>query len=131
MDEIRRIEVERWFIKADHDIRTARSSLKEDPPITDTACFHAQQCAEKSLKAYQVFHNIRPEITHDLGKLVGQCIGLDASFSKVMPMVSGMTQYAVQDRYPDDWREIHLDEAQEAVRKAEACMAFVKSKIIW
>ncbi|MBI5179692.1 MAG: HEPN domain-containing protein [Nitrospinae bacterium] len=129
MGEEKRVEVERWLAKADHDIRAARSSLKENPPITDVACFLAQQCAEKSLKAFLVFNNIQPDKIHDLGKLVGQCGNLNDSFSSLIPMVAGMSQYAVQDRYPDDWREIMLDEAQEAVTKAEKVMAFVKGKI--
>jgi hypothetical protein len=40
-----------------------------------------------------------------------------------------MTAYAVTGRYMDDWREILLDEAQEAVKKAEDCMEFVKGKL--
>ena len=57
MDDAEQIEIERWFIKAGHDLETARRALKEEPRITDTACFHAQQCAEKSLKAFMVFHD--------------------------------------------------------------------------
>lgn len=129
MDEGKRIEIERWFAKADHDVRAARSSLKEDPPITDVACFLAQQCAEKSLKAFLVFKNSDFEKIHDLGKLVAQCKNYEESFSVLFPVVTGMSSYAVKDRYPDDWREILLDEAQEAVGKAEKVMDFVKGKI--
>lgn len=131
MDKKRRVEVERWFIKADHDIRSARSVLKEDPPITDTACFHAQQCAEKSLKAFLVSHDQHVDKTHDLQKIIGECSALDDSFETMRQTLRGMTQYAAEIRYTDDWREILLDEAQSAVQKAEECMAFVKGKIIF
>ncbi len=129
MDEDKHVEVERWFIKADHDIKAAHASLKENPPITDVVCFLAQQCAEKSFKAFLVYHGIKPEKLHDLGKLVGQCGKLDESFSELLPMVAGMSQYAVQDRYPDDWREIPPAEAVSEVGRAEKIMTFTKGKI--
>ena len=41
-----------WVLKAENDLKAAAQVLKlgaECP--TDTVCFHAQQCAEKYLKA--------------------------------------------------------------------------------
>ena len=41
-----------WVKKAESDFITAYNSLKIKPhPPLDTVCFHAQQCAEKYLKA--------------------------------------------------------------------------------
>lgn len=131
MDEKKRVEVERWFIKAGHDIEMARRSLEKEPILTDMACFHAQQCAEKSLKAFLVFHDQHVEKTHDLLKIVGLCSALDDSFEPLLQPLKGMSQYAAEIRYTDDWREILLDEAQLAVKNAEECMAFVKGKIKW
>ncbi|MBI5637235.1 MAG: HEPN domain-containing protein [Nitrospinae bacterium] len=129
MDDDKRITIKRWFIKSEHDIKMAYAALLMADPLTDMACFHAQQCAEKSLKAFLVFHDRQVEKTHDLGKLVDACGKLDGSFLVMLPDLRGMSAYAITERYPDDWREILIDEAQEAVKKAEECMAFVKSKI--
>ena len=38
-----------WFLKAESDLITARHMVESDGPY-DTACFHAQQAAEKYLK---------------------------------------------------------------------------------
>lgn len=38
-----------WILKGDSDFATARLVLQGDGPF-DTACFHAQQAAEKYLK---------------------------------------------------------------------------------
>lgn len=57
MDEEKRLTIQRWLIKAEHDLRSAINNLKDTPPVTDTACFHAQQCIEKSLKAYHVYRD--------------------------------------------------------------------------
>lgn len=56
-----------WFKKAESDLKTAEHilTLKESCPF-DIVCFHAQQCAEKYLKALLVFRSIDFPKTHDL-----------------------------------------------------------------
>jgi len=44
-----------WLRKADSDLATARLVLSGPGPY-DTACFHAQQAIEKSLKAVLAYH---------------------------------------------------------------------------
>ncbi len=44
--------VNRYIMKADNDLKTAKDELETDKPATDTVCFHTQQCVEKYLKAY-------------------------------------------------------------------------------
>ncbi|PKN65761.1 MAG: hypothetical protein CVU57_09390 [Deltaproteobacteria bacterium HGW-Deltaproteobacteria-15] len=48
MDEQKKTVIQRWMVKADHDLITARVMLENDPSVTDTICFHAQQCVEKA-----------------------------------------------------------------------------------
>jgi HEPN domain-containing protein len=59
--------VRQWNEKAEHDIRNAEHTLtlKKNCPF-DTVCFHAQQCAEKYLKALLVSRSIPFPKTHDL-----------------------------------------------------------------
>ena len=47
--------VNQWVEKAEHDLRNAEHTLtlQEDCPF-DTVCYHAQQCAEKYLKAFLI-----------------------------------------------------------------------------
>lgn len=129
MDEVKSTAVRRWLIKADHDLITAKTTLSTDPPVTDTPCFHAQQCVEKCLKAFLVFADIHVEKTHYLPRLVELCRGVDSSFQELVDTGAQLTDYAVQDRYPDIWREIPIDEATDAVRKAEDAMAFVRRRL--
>ena len=53
--------------KAEHDLRNAEHTLtiEQDCPF-DTVCFHAQQCAEKYLKALLVWKGIPFPKTHNL-----------------------------------------------------------------
>ncbi|MBA4394903.1 MAG: hypothetical protein C0407_15230 [Desulfobacca sp.] len=53
--------VREWMNKAERDIGMAELALVNKPEYTDAICFHCQQAAEKYLKAYLVFLNIRFE----------------------------------------------------------------------
>ena len=44
--------IRKWVFLADGDLKTAVDELKTDEVITNTVCFHSQQCIEKYLKAY-------------------------------------------------------------------------------
>ncbi len=129
MDEHKRIAINRWLIKAGHDLKTAQTMLITDPPITDTVCFHAQQCAEKSLKAFLTFSDIHIEKTHFLPRLIELCRGINSSFDDLKEAAIALTDYAVEVRYPDDWREIPLNEAVKAVKNAEEIMTFVQREL--
>jgi hypothetical protein len=58
MDEEAFLVIHRWIKKAEHDLTTARVVLENRPEVTDTVCFHAQQCVEKALKAYLTSANV-------------------------------------------------------------------------
>ena len=129
MDEAKRTAIFRWLLKAEHDLTTAQTMLTTDPPITDTTCFYAQQCVEKCLKAVLVFAGIHVEKTHYLPRLVELASTHDPGFQALADVGSELTDYAVANRYPDDWREIPIEEAKEAVRKATDTMLFVRGKL--
>ena len=58
--------VRRWLQKADNDRRTAEAAMAQEPPITDSAAFHAQQAIKKLLTAYLVFCEHEFEKIRDL-----------------------------------------------------------------
>ena len=122
--------VERWLIKAEHDLRSARNDLNDVPPLTDTACFHAQQCVEKALKAYLAFKDEHIEKTHLLYILLNRCAKIDKEFLKFADIAESLSKYAVTTRYPDDWRDIPVEEAEAAVKSASEVLSFVRSKIV-
>ena len=59
--------VSEWVRKAENDLISAKHllTLRENQP-TDSICFHAQQCAEKYLKALLTFQGIDFTKTHDI-----------------------------------------------------------------
>ena len=129
MDDPKQTTIERWLLKAENDLKTARTMLKADPPVTDVVCFHAQQCVEKCLKAFLVFADVHVKKTHYLPRLVEICRDIDSDFTELEDTAVELTDYAVAGRYPDDWREIPIDEASEAVKNATGAMSFIREKI--
>ena len=115
-----------WVAKAEADLTNAVHTLKLGPACpTDTVCFHAQQCAEKYLKAYLVWKSVPFRKTHELEELVGLMP------RDLRPGLSGeqlalLTEYAVGPRYPG-WREVPLSEARHAVAAARRLRKHVRS----
>jgi len=130
MDDATLERVRRWLTKAENDLETARRSLGTEPAITDTACFHAQQCAEKSLKAFIAFHGEHTPKSHDLSELLAICVKYAMDFMTLQDHANCLNDYAVTTRYPDDWREIPIEEAEAAVKSASEILNFVRGKIV-
>ncbi len=67
----------------------------------DGACFHAQQAAEKYLKAFLTYHAVSFPYTHNLAELTELCAGIDEEFQILKPRAAPLTTYAVRLRYDD------------------------------
>lgn len=115
---------EAWAEKAEHDLQAARQLLRRRQPLTDIVCFHAQQCAEKYLKALLVKYDVSPPRTHDLVVLNSLC----ASCGVIVPIreeaLITLSRYAVQSRYPGD--DPTPEEARYAFEVAKAIRKFAK-----
>ena len=129
MDEAVKTAVARWLAKAANDLRTAETMLSVVPPVVDTSCYHAQQCVEKCLKAFLTAADRHVERTHSLPRLVELCAEVEPAFRRLADLGTELTLYASQSRYPDDWREIPIPEAEGAVAKAREALDFVKAEI--
>jgi HEPN domain-containing protein len=90
MDEEALLVIRRWIKKAEHDLTPASVVLDNKPEVTDTVCFHAQQCVEKALKAYLTLAGVHVEKTHHLPSICSTgarpfCLGLRRSASMREP----------------------------------------------
>jgi HEPN domain-containing protein len=91
-----------WLRKAEHDLLNIENNLAGKDVPWDTVCFHAQQVAEKVLKAFLVAHGRDLSKTHDLVALLAQCVGCDAGLASLESDCRKLTSYGVAARYPDD-----------------------------
>ena len=111
--------VGRWVEKAEEDLTNARYTLtlKESCPYS-TVCFHAQQVAEKYLKALLTFYAYPFPKSHDLLDLFRRL--QNGPQLQLEQMDLGiLNRYSVEVRYPGDWEPITREEAEEAVTLAE------------
>ncbi len=92
-----RPETQRWLDKAAEDKR-AFELLRQNGELS-TASYHAQQAAEKYIKAVVVEAQIAPRYVHDLQILLGQVPNF--SPSQALDEACGrLTTYATLFRYP-------------------------------
>lgn len=107
-----------WMAKARADLKSARQLLSfANDADTCAVCFHAQQAAEKSLKALLLQSNLDPPRTHDLSALVELLPRQFAGYFD-LDALDAVTQYAVTTRYPGPFEEPSYDEARTAVASA-------------
>ncbi len=92
----------------------------------DHACFHAQQGAEKYLKARIEEVDLMAPKTHDLKKLLKLILPLEPLWAALLTPLSALSEYAVEFRYPghsasaDDMKEalMHAKVVRKEVRLA-------------
>ena len=118
-----------WLRYAKSDLNTAIHMFHDvNPKETEISCYHTQQCAEKSLKAYLIAKNIEPSRTHDLLELNNLCITQDSRFSGIMQYCIFLNPYGVQVRYPN---ELAVDDAivKTAIENTKKIYDFCESLI--
>lgn len=109
-------EVGRWLRFASEDLSTAELTFEQDRPSRQ-ACFHAQQAAEKAIKAVLIFLQIDFSHRHDLDYL--RTLLLDGWLLKDNPPdLAEMSAWAVRGRYPGDLREARREDAQATIEQA-------------
>ena len=91
-------EAERWLTFARQDLQVADLVLREG--IYNQACFHAQQCVEKSLKAlFTHYCKTTPPRTHDITDLI-RLLALDW-LDEMKEALTGLDDFYIPTRYPD------------------------------
>jgi HEPN domain-containing protein len=112
-----------WLAKAANDMLNIENNLSADNVPWDTVCFHAQQAAEKTIKAFLAYH-IRPVTrTHDLVALLAQVAEIHPSLEKLRAACERLNYYAITSRYPDDLFEPEEEEGREMVSIAQEIQA--------
>jgi HEPN domain-containing protein len=113
-----------WIEIAEEDYLVARSVMRRKRPLTHSACFHAQQCAEKYVKALLTARGREFPKTHDLLTLDTMCAE-EGIFLGLTPSQLGiLSSHAVRVRYPGDAPTI--EEAWEAIEIAKAVRRFAR-----
>lgn len=90
-----------WIEKAEEDwVSLLRSYRARKDPSYNVACFHAQQCAEKYLKARLVEAGAAFPKTHDLLLLLTLVQPIEPNWGALQPELDTLNKYAIAYRYP-------------------------------
>ena len=114
-----RQKVFQWLLYAEEDLRLARHGLTlENNCPCRLIAYHAQQCAEKHLKAYLVHKSIDFPYTHNIAILLELCAE-HASWAENLTDAEELTPFAITARYPGEDEEVSRAEAVRAIQIAE------------
>ena len=116
-----------WLRHARSDLAIA-GARKSRRVLYEHQCFHAQQAAEKAVKALLVAHSISAPRSHDLAFLLAQLprgIALPVALVD-LPL---LTKYAVQLRYPGETEPVKVTEHRTALRLATRAVEWAASEV--
>ena len=121
-------EVREWIAKAEEDYAGAVDlSRRRRQPLPNLVCFHAQQCAEKYLKAYLISREISFPRMHDLVGLLDLCLQCDPDFERLRENCVTLDPYSVLFRYPG--QDAVQEEAIEALKTLRRMRLFIRKQV--
>lgn len=121
-------ETEEWVGKAEGDWASANREYRARKNLNyDAACFHAQQCIEKYLKALMIERSISFPLIHDLAALALRLHPDDEGLAEYSEELALLTAYAVAVRYPG--AEADKEDAKDALAAAKVLRSLLRESL--
>ncbi len=118
-----------WLTYGDEDLRLAEHALTMSSSVPyRLVAYHAQQCAEKHLKAFLVLNNSDFPYTRNISTLLEFCSEL-ADWPSRLESAEVLTAYAVTVRYPGETETVSKSEAEQAIVLARKVRAQVRKSL--
>ena len=121
--------VQDWLRRAKSDLHLGKAGMKTKDVLFEDACFHAQQCAEKALKAFLLYLDVDFPKTHTLEVLLDLLKNNGIQIPQNVDESFELSQYAVQTRYPGEWEPVTKEETQGALERAALVLHWVNTQI--
>jgi HEPN domain-containing protein len=118
---------EEWLTHAESDLNLARLAKDHTEILPQQVCFHAQQAAEKALKAVLLHHKIEFPPVHDIEVLLEITKQSGVSPPSDVAEAGALTPYAVEARYPGYEEDITPAQVDQAIRLAESVVTWAKT----
>ncbi len=120
---------ERWLAYAEEDLEVSKAVINLPHMSVIPVLFHAHQCAEKTLKAYLIYHNIKFRRSHDLIELVNTCAKINDEFFDLTQLAVELNPFA-EVRYPEKYYPDPYEPIGEgAITFAKHILTFTKDAI--
>jgi HEPN domain-containing protein len=123
-------KINQWVEVTDEDLKFAKHGFTISSGVSyRIIAFHSQQCAEKYLKAFLVYHKIDFPYTHNITTLIDLCSEIDETLEELRD-AEILTSYATANRYPSEYRKLKKSDAQNSVKLAEKVKLKIRSKLL-
>lgn len=117
---------EAWIKIAHDDLLAAKGLLNLE--LFSAVAYHAQQSAEKALKAYLVLKRNPAIKTHDLLQLIELCMKFDKDFETIYNPAKHLNPFSTKFRYPSEYDIPDFNDAEAAIKQAQEILNFVIQK---
>jgi HEPN domain-containing protein len=118
-----------WVDIAEEDfIATQREYRARKNPTYRWACFHAQQCAEKYLKARLQEAGISFQKTHNLTNLLNLVLTVEPTWVTLHPKLQALNTFAVDVRYPGH-PTVTKQDAKQALNYCKEVRQYVRQSL--
>jgi HEPN domain-containing protein len=121
--------VTQWLSKGTDDLSAAELLVEGVLATYWTVSFHAQQAAEKALKALLTRHQLEFTRTHNIGQLLRLAEPAAPGISTRLDAARDLTRHAVLDRYPGENVPVNQITARRHLDVARAVMDDVKTEL--
>ena len=118
---------EDWLRYAKSDLELARIE-KPEGVLLENLCFHAQQAAEKTLKAVLIFLETDFPRTHNIRTLL-DLLPEDVDVPQEIEESAILTDYAVESRYPMNSEPVDDEEYRQVIGIAETVVSWAEKLI--
>lgn len=123
------VKVRQWIRYGDEDLRLARHALTLASGCPHRLiAYHAQQCAEKYLKAYLVWNRVDFPYTHNIARLLELCAPAKP-WADTLSEAEELTPFAITARYPGESEEVSGPEALRAIDVAARVREVVRAAL--
>ena len=130
MKEIDKKKILHWLRFAKEDLQMANYLMKSEFPVFRGVCFDYQQSVEKNLKAYLLYFNQEIVKTHDLAFLIQLLFPFDDKIETYSIKCKDLINYAVTQRYPDEFIDLIKENAEDAIVIATEIEKYITQKIV-
>jgi HEPN domain-containing protein len=132
MSGVRKTEASRWFRQANYDLKASAWNIEGG--FYDTACFLAQQGAEKSAKSLLYYQGFRKKalFTHSVVDLIESLSSKNPEFLALQESARELDLHYIPSRYPNGLpsgfphRFYSLQTAENALAAAEKIFGVIR-----
>lgn len=122
-------EANDWLKHAESDLKLAGLAVGNPDIRPEQICFHAQQAAEKAIKAVLLSCEIGFPFTHDIEELLEVAESNGVELPDSIRNAGILTPYAVETRYPGYLLDLTDADIDEAMRTAEQTLQWARGLV--